>query len=153
MNMITVTLVGKATIINLMPCQVDVLIQSGDCTENMELALTLPACDDLLLPYFVTNSRREFNRNSMETEEYQSRELRYPFYAEMALTNPQVTHIILEDSVRSYLEGTESQSTGEAEKPIWFPKVCPIVRSVVVNKEGTKASLGRRYLIVQKEDL
>ena len=150
---IAVTLVGNASIINLLPYQVDVLIQSGNCTEIMELAITLPPCDDLLLPYFITNSCREFNRNSMETEEYQSRELRYPFYAEMALTNPQVTHILLEDSIRDYLGGPESQSTGEAEKPLWFPKVRPVVRSVVVNKEGTKASLGRRYLIVRKEDL
>lgn len=150
---IAVTMVGNASIISLLPYPVDVLIQSGNCTENMELAITLPPCDDLLLPYFMTNSRREFNRNSMELEEEHYLELRYPFYAEMALTNPQVTHILLEDSIRDYLGGPESQSTGEAEKPIWFHKVRPIVRSVVVNKEGTKASLGRRYLIVRKEEL
>lgn len=89
----------------------------------------------------------------MEVEEEHDRELRYPFYAEKALTNPQVTHILLEDSVREYLEGSESQSTGEVEKPIWFPKVRPIIRSVNVNKEGTKASLGRRYFIVRKGEL
>lgn len=150
---IAVTIVGNASIINLLPYPVDMLIQSGNCTENMELATTLPPCDDWMLPYFITNSRREFNRNSMELEEEHDRELRYPFHAERALTNPQVTHILLEDSVREYLEGTESQSTREVEKPIWFPKVRPIIRSVVVNKEGTKASLGRRYFIVRKGEL
>lgn len=150
---IAVTIVGKANIISLLPYQVDVLIQSFDCTENMELAITLPPCDDLLLPYFMTNLRREFNRNTMEFEEENECELRYPFFAEKALSNTQVTHILLENSIREYLEGSGSQSTGEVKKPIWFPKVRSTVRSVVVNKEGTKASLGRRYLIVRKEEL
>lgn len=150
---IAVTLVGKASIVNLIPYPVDVLIQSGSCTENMELAVSLPPCDDLLLPYFVKNSRREFNRSSMEVEEEHFYELRYPFHAEEALTSTQVTHILLEDSVIAFLESSEGSFTGEAEKPIWFTKVRPIVRSVVVNKEGTKASLGRRYLIVRKEEL
>ena len=113
---IAVTLVGKASIVNLIPYPVDVLIQSGGCTENMELAVSLPPCDDLMLHYFVKNSRREFNRSSMEVEEEHFYELRYPFHAEKALTNTQVTHILLEDSVIAFLESSEGSFTGEAEK-------------------------------------
>lgn len=156
---------ASASVLNLTPFSVTVLLQSGDCQASMEIAAVLPPCDDRLLPYMLRHELSEFNRNSMEKEVSYKTELRFPFLTEKVLGENAFRFICIEDSVLDFLNGRYAVDVRdgrpvvyepiieEGKTPLWLHKVRPLIRSVIEHEDGVHASLGRRYMIVRKEEL
>lgn len=136
------------SILNLTEFEVDVLANRTGDTSALSIEGTLAPCDDRLLPYTLREEEKKFNRDLMEHEVTVNYTLRIPERTRQELCNPDVKVVLLADHI---LELIQKPCKGPA--PVWAAKVRHIVRAIELNKVRGTASLGRRYLILEKEDL
>ena len=145
----TFTLPGTLwSILNLTEFEVDVLANRNGDTSALSIEGTLAPCDDRLLPYVLREEDKTYNRSLMEYEVTESYSLRMPERTRLELCKPDVKVVLIADHI---LEHVQKPCKGPA--PVWAAKVRHIVRAIELNKVRGTASLGRRYLILEKEDL
>lgn len=136
------------SILNLTEFEVDVLANRTGDTSALSIEGTLAPCDDRLLPYTLREEEKRFNRDLMEHEVTVNYTLRIPERTRQELCNPDVKVVLLADHI---LELIQKPKNGPIVS--WGAKVRHIVRAIELNRVRGTASLGRRYLILEKEDL